>query len=99
MAPARAEDGGVDEVAELDVLAREAVGRAAARERLQPLEQVDDALLLGRGLPQQRGALLRRQAGVALERVEVGPQAGQRRAQLVARVGGEAAGGLQRALG
>src|SRR5919198_619410 len=34
----------VDEVAELDVLARQALGRVAARERLEALEQVDDAL-------------------------------------------------------
>ena len=37
-----------------------------------------------------------RDLGVAGERVEVGAQRGQRRAQLVAGVGGEAAGGLER---
>ena len=91
MAAAGRVDGGVDEVGELDVLARERVRRLAAGQRLQAVEQVHDAVLLGGALPQQRGALGRRQVGVALERVEVRAQAGERRAQLVAGVGGEAA--------
>ena len=47
----------------------------------------------------ERVALLERQLGVAGERVELGAQRGQRRAQLVAGVGGEAPGRLERALG
>ena len=90
-------DGGVDEVAELDLLARERVGRLAAGERLQPVEQVHDPVLLGGALAQQRGALVLRQVRVALERVEVRAQRGERGAQLVPGVGGEAAGGGGRA--
>src|SRR3954447_15432035 len=84
-------ESAVDEVAELDVLARQALGRAAARERLEALEQVDDAVLLGRHVPDERRALGRRQVGVARERVEVRAQRGERRAQLVSGVRGEAA--------
>ena len=89
----------VEDVAELDRLAREALGGLAAGERLQALEQVDHAVLLGGHVAHQRVALLEREVGVAGERVELGAQRGQRRAQLVAGVGGEAAGRLERALG
>ena len=47
----------------------------------------------------ERVALLARELGVAGERVELGAQRGQRRAQLVAGVGGEAPRRLERALG
>ena len=92
-------DGGVEHVAELDRLARQALGGLAAGQRLQALEQVHHAVLLGRHVRHERVALLARELGVAGERVELGAQRGQRRAQLVAGVGGEAPGGLQRALG
>ena len=99
VALARAVHRGVEQVAELDRLAREALGRLAARERLQALEQVDHAVLLGGHVGHERLALLERQLGVAGERVELGAQRGQRRAQLVAGVGGEAPRRLERALG
>ena len=99
VALARAVDGGVEDVAELDRLARQALGGLAARERLQALEQVHHAVLLGGHVGHQRLALLGGQPGVAGERVEVGAHRGQRRAQLVAGVGGEAPGRLERALG
>ena len=63
---------GVEQVAELDRLARQALGRLAAGERLQALEQVDHAVLLGGHVGHERLALLARQLGVAGERVEVG---------------------------
>ena len=47
VALARAVHGGVEQVAELDGLARQALGRLAAGERLQALEQMDHAVLLG----------------------------------------------------
>ena len=56
-----------------------------------------DPVLLGDALAQQRGALGGREIRVARERVEVRAQGGERRAQLVAGVGGEAAGRLERA--
>src|SRR3954469_16879935 len=43
VAPAGRVQRAVDEVGELDVLARQALGRVAARERLQAFEEVDDA--------------------------------------------------------
>ncbi len=99
VALARAVDGGVEHVAELDRLPPQALGRLAARERLEPLEQVDHPVLLGGHVGHQRVALLRRDPGVAGQRVEVRAHRGQRGAQLVAGVGGEAAGRLERALG
>ena len=99
VALARAVDRGVEHVAELDRLARQALGRLAAGERLQALEQVDHAVLLGGHVGHERLALVERQLGVAGERVELGAQRGQRRAQLVAGVGGEAPRRLERALG
>ena len=62
VALARAVDGGVEDVAELDRLARQAVGGLAARQRLQALEQVDHAVLLGGHVGHQRVALLGREA-------------------------------------
>ena len=68
--------------------------RVPARERLQPVEQRGEphevALELGRATARVRPVP---------QRGEVGADARQRRAQLVAGVGGEAAGGLERALG
>src|SRR3954452_11558535 len=61
-------EGAVDEVGELDVLAREALGRVAARERLETLEQVDDAILLGRHVAHERRAVGRAGRGCARAR-------------------------------
>ena len=69
---ARAVDGGIEHVAELDRLARQALGGLAAGERLQPAQQVDHAVLLGGHVGHERLALVERQLGVASERVELG---------------------------
>jgi hypothetical protein len=80
-------DSGVEQVVELDVLARQALGGLAAGQRLQTLEHVDGALAVPGGLADERGALGGSEARVASQRIEVGAHAGQRRAQLVAGVG------------
>ena len=92
------EHGGVDQVGQLDVLARQALGGLPAGERLQALQQMHDPVLLSGQLAHQRPALPEGQVGVAVEGVEVGAHAGERGAQLVTGVGGEAAGRVQRAL-
>jgi hypothetical protein len=81
---------GVGHIREVDWLGRRK-GRVPAGQRLQRVQQPHEAVLLPRHIGQDAGAFSGRQVGVACQRVQVRPHAGQRCAQLVARVGGEAA--------
>ena len=62
----------------------------AAGQGLQAVEELDEAPLLGQRVADHLRAALGREVEVALERGQRGLHAGQRRAQLVPRVGGEA---------
>ena len=96
MAVAGGRDRDVEHLAEVDGLGRG--GRVAARQRLQAVEQRDEPGLLLERLARHLGPALGRLVGVARERGEARLDAGERGAQLVAGVGGEAAGGRHRTL-
>ncbi len=92
--PGRGGAGGLDRLlGELGQVDRSAVGagaRVATGQRLQRVEQVDEARVLLGDLVEHRGALGDRQVGVRPQRLHGGGQRGQGRAELVPGVGGEA---------
>ena len=90
-------DARVDELGEVDVGALERRG-VAARERLEAVEQLDEPPLLGQRLARELAALVGGHVGVAGDRRQRRLHARQRRAQLVAGVGGEAARRVERAV-
>jgi hypothetical protein len=81
--------GGIDDLGEIDLGELERPG-VAAGQRLQAVEELDEAPLLGQRVADHLRAALGREVEVALERGQRGLHAGQWRAQLVPRVGGEA---------
>ena len=97
MALARGGRGGVDDLGQVDLGELERP-RVAARERLQAVQELDEAGLLGQRVAEHLGTALGREVEMALQGGERGLDAGQRGAQLVAGVGGEAPRGRQRAL-
>ena len=81
--------GRVDDLGEVDLGELERPG-VAAGQRLQAVEELDEAALLGQRVAEHLRAALGREVEVALERRQRRLHAGQRRAQLVPGVGGEA---------
>ena len=90
-------DARVDELGEVDVGALER-RRVAARKRLQAVEQLDEPPLLGERLARELAALVGGHVGMAGDRRQRRLHARQRRAQLVAGVGGEPARRVERAV-
>ena len=93
----RALDQRGDDAVDADVV-EHAPGLAAARELDDVADQRRQLVELGDDVRAQRGALVLGQPVGVLERLDVRPQARDRRAQLVAGVGDEVALGLDRAL-